>query len=327
MPALLSIRQLHVLFDTDEGVVHAVDGVSLDLERGEVLGLVGESGCGKSALAMSVPRLLPMPPARIAAESLALDGVELATLTPERMRALRGRRIGVIFQEPMTALSPLHRVGAQIEEAILLHERLPRREARARALDWLERVGIPEPAQRARAWPHELSGGMQQRVMIAMALAHDPDLVIADEPTTALDVTLQAQVLELMRRLRREHSGLLLITHDMGVVSEMATRVAVMYAGEIVELAPAGDLFAEPRHPYTRALLAAMPSEATRGRPLPAIPGQVPSPLAWPAGCRFRERCPLAFARCGREHPALFASGDGRQARCFLAPGGGGRQA
>jgi oligopeptide/dipeptide ABC transporter ATP-binding protein len=276
---------------------------------------------------MSVPRLLPMPPARIAAESLALEGVELAALTPVQMRALRGRRIGVIFQEPMTALSPLHRVGAQIEEAILLHESLPRRAARDRALAWLDRVGIPEPAQRARAWPHELSGGMQQRVMIAMALVHDPDLVIADEPTTALDVTLQAQVLELMRRLRREQSGLLLITHDMGVVWQMATRVAVMYAGELVELAAAGELFATPRHPYTRALLAAMPSEATRGKSLPAIPGQVPSPLAWPTGCRFRDRCPLAFARCGREHPAFFEGPDGRLARCFLAPGGGERQA
>ncbi|MDD5706968.1 MAG: dipeptide ABC transporter ATP-binding protein [Kiritimatiellae bacterium] len=317
MSALLTIRDLHVSFDTEEGVVQAVDGVSLRLDRGEVLGLVGESGCGKSALAMSVPRLLPMPPARIAAAGIALDGTELTTLSPGALRGLRGRRIGVVFQEPMTALSPLHRVGAQIEEAIRLHRRLSRARTRALMLEWLERVGIPNPAQRAQAWPHELSGGMQQRIMIAMALVHDPDLVIADEPTTALDVLLQAQVLELMRRLRREQSGLLLITHDMGVIRQMATRVAVMYAGEIVEEAPAAALFAAPLHPYTQALLAAMPSSSTRGRALRTIPGQVPSALAWPGGCRFRERCPYAAARCG-EHPGLQDVGGGRSVRCCV---------
>lgn len=324
MPALLEIRNLRVSFDTDDGVVAAVDGVSLALDRGEVLGLVGESGCGKTALAMSIPRLLPMPPAAVAADSLTLAGADLAAMSAAELRRWRGRRIGVIFQEPMSALSPLHRVGAQIEEAIRLHRDLPRSRSRAMAREWLARVGIADPPRCARAWPHELSGGMQQRVMIAMALAHDPDLVIADEPTTALDVVLQAQVLELMRVLRRERSALLLITHDMGVVWQMATRVAVMYAGEIVESAPAALLFGGPRHPYTRGLLAALPSAATRGRPLPVIPGQVPSPLDWPSGCRFHDRCPLAFARCAAEHPRLVVCGEEHRARCFRAAEGGG---
>lgn len=318
MKPLLDIRNLQVRFDTEAGSVHAVDGVSLTVARGEVLGLVGESGCGKSALAMSIPRLLPMPPARIQADAIELDGIDLAAIPPEELRTLRGRRIGVIFQEPMTALSPLHRIGDQIEEAIRLHRRVTRGEARTEVREWLVRVGIPDPDQRVRNWPHELSGGMQQRIMIAMALVHDPDLIIADEPTTALDVTTQAQVLGLMRKLRRESSGLLLITHDMGVIWEMATRVAVMYAGQIVEIAPCDALFAKPRHPYTQALLAALPSEATRGKRLQAIPGQVPSPLDWPAGCRFRERCPYALARCAAELPGLIPCGAEHEARCWL---------
>ena len=318
MPPLLDIRHLHVRFDTDAGVVHAVDDVSLEVRRGEVLGLVGESGCGKSALAMSAPRLLPRPPARIEAGTLALDGADLLHLSPREMQTLRGRRIGVIFQEPMTALSPLHRVGDQIGEAVRLHRRLGRQEERALVLGWLERVGIPDPPGRARCWPHELSGGMQQRVMIAMALINAPDLVIADEPTTALDVTTQAQVLELMRRLRRERSGLLLITHDMGVIWEMATRVAVMYAGQIVETAPCRELFANPRHPYTQALLAALPSATTRGQRLRTIPGQVPSPLDWPVGCRFRDRCPYAMPRCAERVPPPYPCGENHSACCVL---------
>ena len=298
MAPLLSVENLHVRFDTDEGSLHAVDGVSLSLSRGEVLCVVGESGCGKSALAMSIPHLLPTPPASFTADKMELDGVDLLHVAPRELWSLRGSRIGIVFQEPMTALSPLHRVGDQIEEAIRLHRPMPAQERKNLALEWLDKVGISNPARAYSAWPHELSGGMQQRVMIAMALVNDPDLVIADEPTTALDVTTQAQVLALMRRLIGKESGLLLITHDMGVVSEMATRVAVMYAGQIVETAPCDELFHSPRHPYTRALLAALPSSATRGRRLPAIPGSVPSPLDWPEGCRFRDRCAFAKPEC-----------------------------
>jgi len=313
---LLQIENLHVRFETEEGIVHAVDDVSLFLNRGEVLGLVGESGCGKTATAMSIPRLLPQPVARVSGRVLFQDR-DLLALDPAAMRHVRGRQIGVIFQDPMTSLSPLLRVGDQIAEAVLIHEPVTRAAARDRAIEWLARVGIPDPAERARAYPHQLSGGMQQRVMIAIALILEPDLVIADEPTTALDVTIQAQVLALLRRLHRRDSGVLLISHDMGIVWQMCTRVAVMYAGEIVEQAPASPFFETPRHPYARALLDAMPSETTRGRPLRAIPGQVPSPLEWPTGCRFRDRCPLAFARCA-EHPPLLPCGDGRTARCWL---------
>ena len=316
MPTLLEINNLRVSFDTDDGVVRAVTGVSLRLERGEVLGLVGESGCGKSATAMSIPRLLPLPVARIEGEIL-FDGRDLLRLPVPELRRIRGRRIGMIFQDPMTSLSPLHRVGEQIAEVVRLHETVSAAVARERALAWLTEVGIPDPAARSRAYPHELSGGMQQRVMIAMALILEPDLVIADEPTTALDVTIQAQVLELLRRLHRRDSGVLLITHDMGVVWEMCSRIAVMYAGEIVEEAPAQAFFETPQHPYARALLDAMPSAATRGQRLRAIPGQVPSPLAWPTGCRFRDRCPYAFARCV-EHLSLLPCGEGRTARCWL---------
>jgi peptide/nickel transport system ATP-binding protein len=316
MPSLLQINDLRVNFTPDDGV-QAVTGVSLRLERGEVLGIVGESGCGKSATAMSIPRLLPLPAARVTGEIL-FDGRDLLRLPVPELRQLRGRRIGMIFQDPMTSLSPLHRVGDQIAEVVRLHETVSAAVARERALTWLAAVGIPDPAARSRAYPHELSGGMQQRVMIAMALILEPDLIIADEPTTALDVTIQAQVLELLRRLHRRDSGVLLITHDMGVVWEMCSRIVVMYAGEIVEEAPAEAFFTTPQHPYARALLDAMPSAATRGQPLRAIPGQVPSPLAWPAGCRFRDRCPYAFARCA-EHPPLLPCGAGRTARCWLA--------
>ena len=316
MHPLLQISDLHVSFDTDDGVVRAVTGVSLRLERGEVLGLVGESGCGKSATAMSIPRLLPRPTATIAGEIL-LDGRDLMQLPVPELRQIRGRQIGMIFQDPMTSLSPLHRVGEQIAEVVRLHETVPAAVARARALAWLAKVGIPDPVLCSRAYPHELSGGMQQRVMIAMALILEPDLIIADEPTTALDVTIQAQVLELLRQLHRQDSGVLLITHDMGVVWEMCTRIIVMYAGEIVEESPALAFFDAPQHPYARALLDAMPSAATRGQPLRAIPGQVPSPLAWPAGCRFRDRCPHAFSRCA-EHPPLLSCGAQHTARCWL---------
>lgn len=303
MGTLLEIDDLHVGFRTAEGLVRAVDGVSLRVERGETLCIVGESGCGKSALAMSIPHLLPHPAATFDAKRMTLDGIDLLHLQGRQLREVRGKRIGVIFQEPMTSLSPLHRIGDQIAEAILLHSDATRAQAREMALEWLGKVGMSDPRRVLDAWPHELSGGMQQRVMVAMALVHDPDLVIADEPTTALDVATQSQILALLRRLVKRDSGLLLITHDMGVVREMATRVAVMYAGQIVETAPSDLFFAEQRHPYSRALLASLPSAATRGKRLPVIPGSVPSPLDWPTGCRFRNRCSIATSECATPPP------------------------
>ena len=305
---LLEIQDLRVQFDSDGQTVRAVDGVSFAIDRGEVLGLVGESGCGKSATAMCIPRLLPMPPARVTGGRITLDGRDLLTRPLPELRTLRGAKMGVIFQDAMTSLSPLHLFGRQLEEAVRLLRRLPRRGGEI-ALDWLDRVGIPDPAARARAYPHELSGGMQQRVMIAMALLLEPDLIIADEPTTALDVTIQAQVLTLMRRLRRANAGMLLITHDMGVVSQMATRIAVMYAGQIVEQAASEAFFRTPLHPYSIALLEAMPSAATRGKRLKAIPGQVPPAGNFPPGCRFHDRCPVARPECARTPPELGAPG------------------
>ena len=299
---LLEIQNLSVEFlseSPDIPPAHAVDGVSLSLDRGQVLGLVGESGCGKSATAMSIARLLPSPPARVTGGRVLFDGRDLLTLPIEELRKLRGDKIGVVFQDPMTSLSPLHRIGDQLEEVVQLHRDLSPQARRDLALEWLARVGIPDPVQRARAYPHELSGGMQQRVMIAMGLILEPDLIIADEPTTALDVTIQAQVLNLMRKLYRKSSGLLLITHDMGVVYQMATRIAVMYAGQVVETNDSAEAFFKaPRHPYSRALLDALPSTATRGKRLKAIPGQVPYAGNFPSGCRFHDRCPDADPSC-----------------------------
>lgn len=315
---LLEITDLHIQFESDGETVPAVDGVSLSLDRGHVLGLVGESGCGKSATAMSIPRLLPMPPARITQGRVLFDGKNLLDMPLPALRAIRGQKIGVVFQDAMTSLSPLHRIGSQLEEVIHLHRGVSSAAARDTALEWLGRVGIPDPAQRAKAYPHELSGGMQQRVMIAMALILEPDLIIADEPTTALDVTIQAQVLCLMRKLHRQNSGMLLITHDMAVVSQMATRIAVMYAGQIVEQAEAATFFNKPLHPYSIALLEALPSAATRGKRLKAIPGQVPSSGHFPTGCRFHDRCPVARPDCALKPPALITHGD-RLVRCPYA--------
>lgn len=323
MTPLLQIDHLSVCFDTNDGCVAAVDDVSLVLRRGEILGVVGESGCGKSATALAIPRLLPMPPARLTpASSIRFDGQELATLPIPAMHALRGARIGMVFQDPMTALSPLWRVGDQIVEALRFHRRLSHAAAWQEAVNWLECVGIADPERCVRSYPHELSGGMQQRAMIAMALCHGPDLLIADEPTTALDVTTQAQILDLLHDLcRQKNTALLLITHDMGVVWRLCTHVAVMYAGEIVEQASATAFFTRPLHPYASALLQAIPSSATRGKPLRAIPGQVPSALAWPAGCRFAARCAHARPDCFTRHPDLtpYASEPGRHVRCPYA--------
>ncbi len=300
---LLQVRNLTIAFENDETrkAVTTVQNVSFDVHRGEILCIVGESGCGKSVSAMSIPRLLPSPPSQIQGGEILFDGVDLLKLSMPEMRQYRGKRIGVIFQDPMTALSPLVRVGDQIVEAVLTHEPISRQEAMAKALEWLGYVGIQNPALALKCYPYELSGGMQQRVMIAMCLILEPQLIIADEPTTALDVTIQAQVLDLMLKLHRKESGMIFITHDMGVVYKMAHRVCVMYAGQVVEQASAKSFFAGPKHPYARALLEALPSHATRGTRLKAIPGQVPGPGNYGIGCRFADRCAMAQPSCSEK--------------------------
>lgn len=316
---LLSVNSLRVYFNTPEGVARAVDGVSFTVAAGETVGLVGESGCGKSVTALSLLRLVP-PPGRIEpGSSIRFAGKDLATLPTEELRQMRGNRLAMIFQEPMTALNPVLTVGDQVAEVVRVHQTVSRRDAWERAVKMLAQVGIPDPATRAKQYPHELSGGMRQRVMIAMALILDPQLVIADEPTTALDVTIQAQILELLRDMRdRTGLALLLITHDLGVVAEMASRVIVMYAGEVVEEAPVDALFEHPSHPYTEGLLAAIPRMGEDNERLQTIRGTVPPPTAWPTGCRFRDRCPYAFDRCRNEAPKLLPVANNHYARCHL---------
>ncbi|HXY29187.1 MAG TPA: ABC transporter ATP-binding protein [Gemmatimonadaceae bacterium] len=318
--ALLSIRDLRTSFITPDGVSRAVDGVSLDIAPHETVGLVGESGCGKSVTALSVLRLI-QPPGRIdPASRIEFEGRDLLALREPDLRAIRGNRIAMIFQEPMSSLNPVFTVGDQVAEVLRVHTSTPRGVAWSKAVEMLGTVGIPAPEERAHDYPHQLSGGMRQRVMIAMALMMKPALLIADEPTTALDVTIQAQILELLAELReRVGMSVLLITHDLGVIAEQASRVIVMYAGEVVEEAPVRDLFAAPLHPYTEGLLAAVPRlGGGRGR-LAVIPGTVPAPTAWPAGCRFHERCPYAWDRCATEHPPLYQIATGHSARCHLA--------
>jgi len=305
MASLLEIKDLTVEFQTEEGVLRAVDGVSLSMEAGETLGLVGESGCGKSVTCMSIPRLVPSPPSRVVSGEILFNGQDLLRLPLQELHRIRGQEIGVIFQEPMTALSPLRHVGDQIAETVLLHTTKTRREALSLAGDWLAKVGIPDPGRTMACYPFELSGGMRQRVMIAMALVLEPRLIIADEPTTALDVTIQAQILELMRKIKGPESGLLLITHDMGVIWEMCARVAVMYASRIVESGQVTELFARPRHPYTRGLLQSIPSLNPDVERLPHIPGQVPSLMHLPSGCAFADRCPLVQEKCRQCRPTM----------------------
>lgn len=319
MQTLLDIKNLGIEFKTDEGSVLAVDNVSFSIGKGEVVGLVGESGCGKSVTALGLLRLIPMPPGRITGGEVIFEGQDLLRLPPPELRAIRGRRISVIFQEPMSALSPLHRIGAQLVETLQLHRPMDHRSAWALSVDWLKRVGLPDPEVQMRAYPYELSGGMLQRVMIAMALMLEPSLIIADEPTTALDVTIQAQVLELLREIKNKDTSLLLITHDLGVVWEMCDRVVVMYASRVVEEGPRQELFENPAHPYTRALLDSVLSLTGRAERLSTIEGQVPSPLAYPAGCRFAERCKHTFARCRQEQPPLYRTGESRLSACFLS--------
>ncbi|MCI6590439.1 MAG: ABC transporter ATP-binding protein [Lentisphaeraceae bacterium] len=319
---LLQVRNLTIAFENDETrqAVTTVQDVSFEVNRGEILCVVGESGCGKSVSSMCIPRLLPSPPAKILGGEILFEGVDLLKLPIAKIRAYRGKKIGVIFQDPMTALSPLVRIGDQIVEAVRIHDtEISKEGARAKALAWLEKVGIQNPTLAMRCYPYELSGGMQQRVMIAMCLILEPQLIIADEPTTALDVTIQAQVLELMLQLHSKDSGMIFITHDMGVVYKMADRVAVMYAGQVVEQAPAAEFFAGPKHPYARALLEALPSHATRGKTLRAIPGQVPSPGHYAPGCRFSDRCDCAREACATTPPDLRTLPSGRLVRCPFA--------
>ena len=317
---LLRVHELRTWFYTDGGIAKAVDGVSFEIGAGETVGLVGESGSGKSVTALSLLRLI-RPPGRIEAGSeIVFEARNLVTLSERDMRAVRGARVSMVFQEPMTALNPVFTVGDQIAEVVRVHKDGSRREAWERAVRMLETVGIPSPAQRAHEYPHQLSGGMRQRVVIAMALVMNPALVIADEPTTALDVTIQAQILELLGGLQRQFgTSVLLITHDLGVVAETVSRVLVMYGGEIVEEAPVGELFARAHHPYTEGLLNAMPRVGQERERLETIPGTVPPPTAWPSGCRFHDRCPYAWERCAAEHPPLYQIGAGHASRCHLA--------
>ena len=317
---VLEVRDLRVALHTRRGVIHAVDGVSLRIEAGETLALVGESGCGKTMTALSVIGLVPKPPGVIEGGQVLLAGDDLVGKSDEAMRRLRGDRLGMVFQEPMTSLDPVFTIGTQLVETVLAHREVGRAEARALAVAMLKRVQIPEAERRMESYPHELSGGMRQRVMIAIALLNRPDLLIADEPTTALDVTTQAQILALMRELRAEFGmALLLITHALGVVAEMADRVAVMYAGRVVETAPVEEIFANPRHPYTRGLLASIPDLAASGTRLATIPGTVPNLLHKPPGCCFWPRCPIAEPRCREGEPALEEQVPGHHAACFKA--------
>jgi peptide/nickel transport system ATP-binding protein len=320
---LLEVEGLKTHFFTRDGVVRAVDGVSFAIQPGETLALVGESGCGKSVTSLSILRLIASPPGRTVAGAIRFNGQDLLGLTERAMRKVRGNEISMIFQEPMTSLNPVLTVGRQIAEALVLHRGLGRADATARAIEMLHLVNIPEAARRASEYPHQMSGGMRQRVMIAMALACDPKLLIADEPTTALDVTIQAQILDLMRALKEKTgAAIMLITHDLGVVAEMAQRVVVMYAGRKVEEARVDDLFAQPRHPYTRGLIKSIPrlgaAKAGRAR-LTEIPGMVPSLREPIAGCAFATRCPHAVERCRVEPPPLEAKADGHTVACWEA--------
>ncbi|MBK9138157.1 MAG: ABC transporter ATP-binding protein [Verrucomicrobia bacterium] len=308
---LLDIRDLRI----DFGSTRVVDGVSLSLAEGGCLALVGESGCGKSVTALSIARLLPTPPARYAAGEIALQGRDVLRMTPAELRAIRGGVVSYVFQEPGASLNPVLRVGAQIRETLRLHR--PREAGETEVVRLLKQVGIPAPEQRTRDYPHQLSGGMQQRVMIAMALAAAPKLLVADEPTTALDVTIQAQIIELLAELRRQLGmAILLITHNLGIVGDLADRVAVMYAGQIVEEAATGDLLRRPLHPYTQALLRSAPILGREQDRLEAIPGTVPVPGQWPAGCRFAPRCPMARSECREQVPVLAPCGGDRLVRC-----------
>ncbi|OYU12195.1 MAG: dipeptide/oligopeptide/nickel ABC transporter ATP-binding protein [Comamonadaceae bacterium PBBC1] len=321
--ALLKVQDLQVHFDTDDGVLHAVDGVSFHIDRSETLGVVGESGCGKSVTAMTIMKLLAMPPGRIANGQIWFEGRDLVQADAQAMQKIRAREIAMVFQEPMTSLNPVLSVGEQIGESLRLHEGLSAQQAKARAIEMLGLVNIPKPEQRVHDYPHQFSGGMRQRVMIAMALSCNPKLLIADEPTTALDVTIQAQILDLLDRLKSQMGmSILLITHAMGVVAETCQRVVVMYAGRVVEEASVEDLFGSPAHPYTQGLIRSIPRldlDSAHKQRLHAIPGSVPKLILPPPGCRFAPRCPHANARCASEMPELRELTPGHRVACHFA--------
>ncbi len=320
---ILQVDNLRTFFRTDAGEARAVDGVSFHVDAGETLGIVGESGCGKTVTALSIMGLVPRPPGRILeGSSIRLNGEELVGAPERRLRQIRGSEISMVFQEPMTSLNPVYTVGEQVAEVLRAHRDLNKVEARARAVDLLDEVGIPDPGRRFDDFPHQLSGGMRQRVMIAMALSCEPSVLIADEPTTALDVTIQAQILRLLSRLTTDRAmAVMLVTHDLGVVAQTCDRMVVMYAGQVVESGSVASVFAEPRHPYTRGLLRSVPRPDRPERRLTPISGSVPSPTAWPPACRFQDRCPDAFGRCSAEAPVLVDDAAGR-VRCWLAAPG-----
>jgi peptide/nickel transport system ATP-binding protein len=317
---LLRLEDLRTHFFTDDGVVRAVDGVSFEVREGETLAVVGESGSGKSVTSLSILRLIAEPPGKIVGGRILFRGKNLLELGPRAMRAIRGKEISMIFQEPMTSLNPVYTCGEQIIEALVLHEKLDRRAARARTIEMLKLVGISSPEQRVDEYPHQMSGGMRQRVMIAMALACKPSILIADEPTTALDVTIQAQILELLKHLQEVLGmAVLLITHDLGVVAETADRVAVMYAGQVVEYCDVNAAFKRTLHPYTAGLLDALPRLGVKQESLRVIPGNVPDPLHFPSGCRFHPRCPVAQQRCRESEPPVLTFDGDHQSRCWRA--------
>ena len=319
---VLEIKDLRTYFGTREGTVRAVDGVSFEVNTGEILGIVGESGCGKSVIALSILKLIPSP-GRIISGRILSDGVDLVGLEEAAMRHIRGRQISMIFQEPMTSLNPVISCGNQIREVLMLHQNLDRRRAWRMTIDMLKMVGIPSPADMARQYPHQMSGGMRQRVMIAMALACRPSLLIADEPTTALDVSVQAEILDLLKDLQRElHMSTLFITHDLGVVAEIADRVLVLYAGRTVEQAPTAELFRNPVHPYTKCLLKSIPGIDDSTVQLFTIEGAVPNPFEFPTGCPFHPRCPEVMSECREKEPELREYDNGHKIRCWL-PGTG----
>lgn len=316
---VLKIENLKTHFFTSEGVAQAVDGISFELNKGETLGIVGESGCGKSMTSLSILGLVPKPPGKIVDGKIELYGKDLVTMSERELRSIRGKKISMIFQEPMTSLNPVLTVGEQIAETLRLHENLSKKAAWDKAVEMLKIVGIPSPEKRVKQEPYQLSGGMRQRVMIAMAIACNPDVLIADEPTTALDVTIQAQILEILKELQqRLGMSIIFITHDLGVVAEICTKVAVMYAGQIIEEGATKSLFKEPLHPYTRGLIASLPKLFEEQDELQTIEGTVPSPYHYPVGCRYAERCPFAQSICKEEAPQLIEASEGRQVRCHM---------